>query len=71
MFLKRRKRLSKSRKSTKFQASFVKREKSLVKYFWIKKKDLSISCLWKDRASILERASRSYGGLILGVFVTK
>ena len=37
----------------------------------IKKKDLSIACLLKESASILEQASRSYCGLKLGVFVTK
>ena len=36
-----------------------------------KKKDLPISCLLKESASILEQANRSYGGLKLGVFVTK
>ena len=64
-------RLSKSRYSTKFQARFARREKSLVKKSAIIKKDLSISCLLKESASILEEASRSYGGLKLGVFATK
>ena len=51
-----RKRLSKSRYSTLSE---------------IKKKDLSISCLLKESASILEQASRRYGDLKVGVFVTK
>ena len=37
----------------------------------IKKRDLSICCLLKESASILEQTSRSYGGLKLGLFVTK
>ena len=49
----------------------VRKKKSLVKYFWINKKDLSISCFLKESASILEQASRSYGDVKLGVFVTK
>ena len=49
----------------------VRKKKSLVKYFWINKKDLSISCFLKEGASILEQASRSYGDVKLGVFVTK
>ena len=51
-----RKRLSKSRYSTLSE---------------IKKKDLSISCLLKESASILEQVSRRYGDLKVGVFVTK
>ena len=76
MFLKSetkidQKRLSKSRYSTKIQERFVRREKSLVKISGIKKKDLSISCLLKESASIFDQASRNYGGLKLSVFVTK
>ena len=37
----------------------------------IKKEDLSICCLLKESALILEQTSRSYGGLKLGLFVTK
>ena len=37
----------------------------------IKRTDLSLSCLLKESASILEQTSRSYGGLKLGLFVTK
>ena len=37
----------------------------------IEKKDLSISCLVKESASVLEQASRNYGDLKLGIFVTK
>ena len=62
-------RLSKSRYSTNFQARFVRKQKSFIKNFWIKKRDLSISCLMKESASILEQTSRSYGGLKLGLFV--
>ena len=47
-------RLTKSRYSTNFHARFVRREKSLVKNSVIKKRDLSISCLLKESASILE-----------------
>ena len=50
------KMLSKSHHSTKFQARFMIREKSLVKISGIKTKDLSISCLLKESASILEQA---------------
>ena len=67
-----RSRLSKSRNSTNFQARFVKREKSLVKFSGIKKRDLSISCLLNENASIFEQTS-GYGGLKLvklGLFVT-
>ena len=60
-----------TRHSTNFQARFVRREKSLLKVAAIKKGDLSISCLLKESASILEQTSRSYGGLKLGLFVTK
>ena len=49
--------LSKSRYSTNFQAHFVRREKLLIKNFWIRKRDLSISCLLKENASILEQIS--------------
>ena len=76
MFLKSKakmdwKKLSKSRYSTQFQVRFVRGEKSLVKISAIRKKDLSIPRLWKESASILEQASRSYGDLKLGFFVTK
>ena len=37
----------------------------------IKKKNLSISRLLKESASILEQTNRSYGSLKLGLFVTK
>ena len=37
----------------------------------IKKKDILSSYLLKESASLLEQANRSYGGLKLGVFVTK
>ena len=37
----------------------------------IEKRDLSICCLFKESASILEQTSGSYGGLKLGLFVTK
>ena len=56
-------RLSKSRYSTNFQARFVRRAKSLAKNVCDKKRDLSICCLLKESASILEQTSRSYGGL--------
>ena len=55
-----RKRLSKSCYSTRVQ--LVKRISV------INRKDLSISCLLMERASILEQASRSYGRLTLGGF---
>ena len=76
MFLKVEQKLTgrgcqKSRYSTKFYARFVRRKKSLVKTFEIRKKQLSISCLLKESASILVQANRGYGGLKLGVFVTK
>ena len=66
-----RKRLSKSRYSKKIQARLVRRKKLFVKNFCHKKQDLSISCLLKESALILEQASRSYGRLKLSVFVTK
>ena len=74
MFLKSqtkidRKRLSKSCYSTKFQARFVRGEKSLVTHFCNRKEDPPIFCHLKEGASILEQASRSYGGLKLGVSV--
>ena len=37
----------------------------------IKKRDLSICYLLKESASMLEQTSPSYGGLKLGLFVTK
>ena len=37
----------------------------------IKKRDLSICYLLKESASMLEQTSSSYGGLKLGLFVTK
>ena len=41
------------------------------KFLQLKKRDLSIYCLLKESASILEQTSPSYGGLKLGLFVTK
>ena len=55
----------------KRSSAFSKREKSLVKNFGIKKRDLSICYLLKESASMLEQTSSSYGGLKLGLFVTK
>ena len=37
----------------------------------VRKRDLSICCLLKGNALILEQTSRSYGGLKWGLFVTK
>ena len=61
-----RKRLSKSRYTDYHVSSasaFCEKGKSLVKISVIKREDLSISCLFKESASILEQATRSYGGL--------
>ena len=57
----------------KVSSAFCEKKKISVKkkISAIKKIDLSISCLLKESASILEQASRSYGGLKLGVFMTK
>ena len=66
-----RKRLSNLRESKNFQGRSVRREKPLVKQFRNRKKNLSISCLLKESASILEQKIRSNGGLKLGLFVTK
>ena len=56
----------------KVSSAFCEKKKiSVKKISAIKKIDLSISCLLKESASILEQASRSYGGLKLGVFMTK
>ena len=52
-----RKRLSKSRYSTKLQPRFVRTEKSFVKIFVIKRKDLPISLLLRESASVLEQAN--------------
>ena len=66
----RKRQLSKSRYSATIQVCFVSTEKLLVKNL-CNKKDLSIFCLLKESASILEQANRRGGGLKLGVFVTK
>ena len=56
----------------KLSSAFCEKEKIAgKKIFVIKKRDLSICCLLKESASILEQTSRSYGGLKLGLFVTK
>ena len=54
----------KIRYSKKFQPRFVKNS-------GIIKKNLLISYLLKESASSSEQANRTYGGLKLGVFVTK
>ena len=41
----------------------MRRKKSLVKLSAIRKKDLSISCLLKESASIMKEGNRSYGAL--------
>ena len=64
-----RKSLSNLRESKNFKGRSVRREKPLVKQFCNRKKNLSISCLLKESASILEQKYRSYGGLKLGLFV--
>ena len=53
----------------KVSSAFCEKEKSLVNNSEIRKKDLSISCLLKESKSILEQASRSYGGLKFGTFL--
>ena len=37
----------------------------------VRKRDFAICCLLKESASTLEQTSRNYGGLKLGLFVTK
>ena len=56
----------------KLSSAFYEKEKiTRKKMFGIRKRDLSICCLLKESTSILEQTSRSYGGLKLGLFVTK
>ena len=54
----------------KLSSAFYEKGKIARKtFFSIKKRDLSVSCLLKESTSILEQASRSYGGLKVGLFV--
>ena len=56
----------------KLSSAFCEKGKTTRKKICaIKNGDLSISCLLKESASILEQTSRSYGGLKIGLFVTK
>ena len=47
----------------KLSSAFCEMGKIARKNSWIKKRDLSISCLLKESASILEQLSPSYSGL--------
>ena len=65
-------RLSKSRYSTNFEARFCKKGKIACKLFLqLKEEIFRFPVFWRESASILEQTSRSYGGLKLGLFVTK
>ena len=67
-----RKLVVKSTLQFKLSSAFCKKVKIAGKKMSkITKRDLSICCLLKESASILEQTSRSYGGLKLGLFVTK
>ena len=74
-FLKVRRKLTGSRQSNHaivqtFRPVFVRRNKIARKKFLpIRKRDILISCLLKESASILKQTSRSYGGLKLGPFI--
>ena len=55
----------------KRSSAFCEKGKIAGKKFQRIKRDLSICYLLKESASMLEQTSPSYGGLKLGLFVTK